>query len=539
MLNLRSSMGMNRMKTSIGLVSFLTLTCGLLWGQTEPSARRNRFEAEQLAMAYGAHIADLDDEVERYRFQELFAPGATHDFDFPGFGDQKVPLSIEEYIEVFATINASTVVLTPIEFEQKAGLLLRATKKSTFRRTIPCDGNSSAAFAEIEVVFSFTQTAEGLKIAKVQSFGNPSTSGGIGSIELRRPGRSYDRGRQPSYSGMIQSVAGGEWLTFADYLGQTKGRSTPCLVTPTGVRVCVPETTDISPDDWRDFLMRWQRCEERETQPWTFISWRDEVQVHGNHHTVVGGGWSADILPSTFEPKGGFSTGLKYSVWMPLKAQQWNWGLHVGIQFLEFEATSMWDDVHWQTPTIDPDGMAYRRLTTASGFVEDVTVTSVLMAVGGGLERRLGHRGPILFSELSGGLFQPTRIASSLQSKIYHAGYYPDFHGVTIDHPEVYDFGFHAGYGTQVLEGSTALYASGLLGMRYIWQVDRSFEPTLSIGFGLNRTFGAWFVSTASPWVQGTDELISPLSTDSSSSISSRYLHLGLGIPLFTPDCKD
>jgi len=498
-----------------------------------------RFEAERLVKLYGARIGYLDNEVERYKFLELFTESATHEFDFPGFGDQKIKLSIQQYTEIFSGIRTSSIDLMLTEFEQAKETTLRATKSSKFIRTVPCEGYSIAAFAEFEVVFTFAQTENGLKIARVQAIGNPSNSGSIGSVELSRPGMSADDIELKEYAGLIYSELHGGWLSFSEFLQQTGGQSGSSAAAPKGIRVCMPEETGIINADWSDFLNRWQNCEEREAGNWTFITWRDEAQIGIDLHSLVGGGWAADLLPSAFESNGGNATGLKYTLWLPTKKEGWNWGLHAGLSLLEMNGTTSWEANQWQTAAVDPDGMAYRRITLASDLMETVQVKSLAVEFGGGLERRLGHRGPMISTQLGLGVFQPTAISSTSQSTVYHAGYYPDFHGVTIDHPDVYDFGTHTGTGEQNLAGSSAFYASGALGVHYPLAIAQTFEPTLTVGIGMLKTLTPWFVATPSSWIQGTNEIISPLSTASSSSIASRFLHLGLGVPLFTPNCPD
>jgi hypothetical protein len=498
-----------------------------------------RFEAERLVKQYRAYIGDLDDEVQRYRFLALFTDDASHEFDFPGFGDQNIYLPIEQYTDVFSSIRTPSVDVEITKFEPAKETTLLGTKSARFIRTTPCEENSIAAFASFEVVFTFAQTDSGLKIARVQAIGNSSTAGSIGSVEINRPGRSADDAELNAYAGSIYSELNGGWLTFSEFLQQTGGQAEPGLSVPTGVRFCMPEEGGALSDDWSDFLLRWQNCEEHASGNWSFVTWRDEAKLGVDFHELLGTGWATDLLPSEFESNGSTATGLKYSLWMPTKKGTWNWGLHGGFSLLELNGTTFWESRHWQTAAIDPDGMSYRRLTSTSDFLETVQVKSLLMELGGGLERRLGHRGPMIFAQLGIGVLQPTEISSTSQTSVHHAGYYPDFHGVTIDHPEVYDFGTHVGNGEQILAGNSALYTSGLFGIHYPLAVAPAFEPTLTLGVGMLKTLSPWFVAAPSNWINGTNEIISPLSTASTSSIASRYLHLGLGVPLFTPNCPD
>lgn len=498
-----------------------------------------RFEAERLVKQYRAYIGDLDDEVQRYRFQALFADDALLEFDFPGFGDQNIYLSIEQYTEAFSGIRTASVGLKLSDFEPGKETTLRGTKSSKFIRTTSCDGNSMTAFAEFQVIFTFSQTNTGLRIARVKTSCNSSNAESIGSVEISRPGFSVAETELFAYDGLVHSDVDDGWLSFNEFLEKTDGQKGPGLSVPTGVRVCMPEEAGATNVDWSEFLKRWQNCEERAAGKWTFITWRDDVQLGVDFHKLVGAGWAADLFPSAFDSKGGNATGLKYSLWMPTKNGTWNWGLHARLSWLEFHGTTSWESSQWQTVAIDPDGMFYQRLTTASNLIETVQVNSLAVEFGCGLERRLGHRGPMIFSQFGLGLFQPNAISSASQSIIYHAGYYPDFHGVTIDHPDVYDFGYHTGDGEQVLRGSSALYTSALLGVHYPFAVTPTFEPTLTIGIGILETLSPWFVATPSDWIEDTNEIISPLSTASSSSIASRFLHLGFGVPLFTPNCHD
>lgn len=529
----------NRMITRTSAICFLLTFCAVASAQTDPTVRTTRFEAEQLVIGYRAHIGELQDEVARDRFKQFFADGATHEFDFPGFGDQNVNLSVEEYIQTFQSLRASSPSLRLIEFIPGEPTALRAVKTTKFIRTTACEENSMAAFAEFEVEFSFVATADGLKIAHVEAKGNPSMGGSIGAIEQRMPGRAHDSAELPSYEGIVRSSANGNWMRFNSFIEHTGGLPTEELIAESGVQFCPPDEHIVASDDWAEFLRRWQDCEGQEGSKWMFFTWRDELQVSGNLYTLAGDAWSADLLPSSFESDRGFSMGLKYSIWMPLKSSRWNWGIHGGVNLVTLGGISSWDETHWQQNAIDPDGMSYQRMTTASGLIERVTLNSLMLEAGAGVERRLGHRGPMLFSELGLGLFNPTSIISESESTIYHAGYYPDFHGVTIDHPEVYDFGYHSGTGNQDIQGNAALYAKGLVGMRYILPAGPSFTPTLTMGLGLIQTISPWFVSADSNWIQDTTDIISPLSTNASSSIRSRYWHLGLGVPLFTPDCTD
>ena len=515
--------------------------------------REARYQAYQLLNRYQQNHK-LDKPKSTNRFRKLFAENANHTLDIPLFNKngQDDPLAIDDYIEsytrLFGESAKNSVEITPLHFLSSSAngvITIEATCTKRFKGKAtaihPKDTLEIRCMEEQHLLVTI-EVKNGQEL--IEYWKNRIDENGFSKrkpkLDLSITSVQWSPLQDPYYLTLVDQK--GIEVNFCDKQDTTmidsnlvllKSEETWVVHDKKGERPnkqfkADAHTADAAPED---ILKPLRIAKEMSRLP---LSLRLTTGLVGSNTVIL-----TDPYDNNATWEGSVGTSAQLGVGYALHQNKTHiWDITFTGAFNQADYTYLSSDLNYSTDAIDPDGMAYMRITTAQDWQESLSEQTLAAEASmlsiWRVNRPESNPGLWLGARYgySFGLWSQTSFNAS--AALSHSGYYPGLYGITIDEKGIYDFGAQAGQGNgeSTWEGFSQHSASAVIGLQF--NPNRLWLCYLG-GVYLSRSND----TTDNFYVQGTDVLNSGVHQSGAFTYSTWHAGISLRMRLiFNEDRK-